>query len=170
MLCVESFEESDRAREQESSNFTDEECVNALLSGFDEDIKDEVQGESCSSSFSASFYESSVLMITNHAHNKTVRPSPRRFYPFRGISTQTSRQVEISFSFVSEVNVDRGPILEEPSLCTEVSFGRTRSISAGVCLGTLTLYIDYCVNFRRFKIFRCLSVVIVKNNELRMKP
>jgi hypothetical protein len=114
MLCVESFEESDRAREQESSNFTDEECVNALLSGFDEDIKDEVQGESCSSSFSASFYESSVLMITNHAHNKTVRPSPRRFYPFRGISTQTSRQVEISFSFVSEVKVD--PALSSKSL------------------------------------------------------
>jgi hypothetical protein len=54
----------------------------------DENIKYEIQSNG---SFSASFTEPSMLLIANHPHNKSIRPSPRRFYPFRGVSTQTSK-------------------------------------------------------------------------------
>ena len=92
MLCVDTFDTSDLAEEQEISNFFDEGNVADIFGSFNEDIKEaETSDESCSSSLRTSFCEPSVLLITNHPHNKTVRPSPRRFYPFRGISTQTSR-------------------------------------------------------------------------------
>mmetsp|Transcript_6037 Transcript_6037/g.19506 ORF Transcript_6037/g.19506 Transcript_6037/m.19506 type:complete len:181 (+) Transcript_6037:48-590(+) len=68
-------------------------------SPFEEEEMMEDEGGSFSTSFGGSFSSSfvrsepSVLLLTNHAHNKVVRPSPRRHYPFRGVSSQTSKRV-----------------------------------------------------------------------------
>ncbi len=63
-------------------------CFRNSPVSLDEDIKDAIENNG---SFSGSFNEPSMLLIANHPHNKSIRPSPRRFYPFRGVSTQTSK-------------------------------------------------------------------------------